>query len=334
MKKYGMAKLLSSAAVMLTLVQGGTMTAWAAKYIPNLQVSINQVEKGDFSVGADLDENLIDVKVNGTGGSHCHVANVKYISEESSISADQAPKIEVILETDDDYSFSLSKKSQLRLHGDTEPVLGSAVKRNSSTELVFQAELKGAIGGAGQMDNADWYPTAPGSIYFTSFGNTGHQIQVLKGEEPIGALITVPEGQTILDLNPYMLTAGTYYYRARAYNEKTMKKGGWMKSSDKYVVSEELAAQNRAKYGYQSRDGFGWNRDEKGWCYKTPAGYVKSDWVHDNTHDFWMNADGYMVTGWNEVNGKWYFMNQSGEKLVNTTTPDGYKVDGNGVWIQ
>ena len=36
---------------------------------------------------------------------------------------------------------------------------------------------------------------------------------------------------------------------------------------------------------------------------------------------------------WFEVNGKWYYVDASGELLVNTTTPDGYHVNENGEWV-
>ena len=52
-----------------------------------------------------------------------------------------------------------------------------------------------------------------------------------------------------------------------------------------------------------------------------------------------------MSTGWKLINGNWYYfvpytlirsgvsMNM-GSMLVNGMTPDGFKVDANGIWIQ
>ena len=39
-----------------------------------------------------------------------------------------------------------------------------------------------------------------------------------------------------------------------------------------------------------------------------------------------------MKTGWIQSGNKWYYLNSSGAMLVNTITPDGYRVDANGVW--
>ena len=42
-----------------------------------------------------------------------------------------------------------------------------------------------------------------------------------------------------------------------------------------------------------------------------------------------------MQTGWVKWNNKWYYMDKSsGKMLVSTTTPDGYIVGPDGVWIE
>lgn len=37
---------------------------------------------------------------------------------------------------------------------------------------------------------------------------------------------------------------------------------------------------------------------------------------------------------WIQTNGYWYYVSADGALFVNGTTPDGYRVDANGVWIQ
>lgn len=41
-----------------------------------------------------------------------------------------------------------------------------------------------------------------------------------------------------------------------------------------------------------------------------------------------------IVVGWNYVSGKWYYFNKELTMLVNTTTPDGYKIGADGTWIK
>lgn len=59
-------------------------------------------------------------------------------------------------------------------------------------------------------------------------------------------------------------------------------------------------------------------------------------WVQEsNLWKFKLNAGGYAVNSWIESlteSGTFYYVNESGVMLTNTTTPDGYTVDANGVW--
>lgn len=58
-----------------------------------------------------------------------------------------------------------------------------------------------------------------------------------------------------------------------------------------------------------------WKQDAKGW------------WVE--------NPDGtYLTNQWYQYNGLWYYMGADGYMLTNTTTPDGYTVNADGVWVQ
>ncbi len=47
------------------------------------------------------------------------------------------------------------------------------------------------------------------------------------------------------------------------------------------------------------------------------------------------NENGVMAKScWIQTNGYWYYVGADGALYVSTTTPDGYKVDANGVWIK
>jgi glucan-binding YG repeat protein len=60
-----------------------------------------------------------------------------------------------------------------------------------------------------------------------------------------------------------------------------------------------------------------------------------SGWKQDNIGWWYQNVDGsYPKSAWQLIDGKYYYFNEVGYMLSNTTTPDGYQVDFNGVWIQ
>ncbi len=60
----------------------------------------------------------------------------------------------------------------------------------------------------------------------------------------------------------------------------------------------------------------GWSQDDKGWRVQNADGsWMMDEWYRDD-------------------DGKWYYMGADGYMLTDTTTPDGYKVNADGVWIQ
>ncbi len=81
------------------------------------------------------------------------------------------------------------------------------------------------------------------------------------------------------------------------------------------------------------------------WYYFNEEGYMVSGWFTDvDGHRYFLHnlldgTQGYMYTGWHLIDGKWYYFSTVsggplGSLLVNTTTPDGYAVGADGVWIQ
>ena len=60
-------------------------------------------------------------------------------------------------------------------------------------------------------------------------------------------------------------------------------------------------------------------------------------WKEDSTGWKLENPDGsYVMNAWYQSpeSGLWYYLGGDGYMLTNTTTPDGYQVNGEGVWIQ
>ena len=88
----------------------------------------------------------------------------------------------------------------------------------------------------------------------------------------------------------------------------------------------------------------GWTQTPSGWYYlDTETGIMQTGWKKDNAgHWYFLNtakgaAEGVMLTGWNWIDGYCYYFNpqsgpDQGKLLVNTTTPDGYKVNAEGKW--
>jgi hypothetical protein len=69
--------------------------------------------------------------------------------------------------------------------------------------------------------------------------------------------------------------------------------------------------------------------------YSVTQNNFTSDWKQDSVGWWYQNTDGsYSKSIWQLINGNYYYFNERGYMLSNTTTPDGYQVDADGVWIQ
>ena len=98
----------------------------------------------------------------------------------------------------------------------------------------------------------------------------------------------------------------------------------------------------------------GWVYDGKDWYYHRASGAMEIGWfkytgkwffldhetgkmvtgIHEvSGENYYFNKAGEMKTGWIREKGEWYYFKASGAMLRNGTTPDGYKVDGEGRWL-
>ena len=74
-----------------------------------------------------------------------------------------------------------------------------------------------------------------------------------------------------------------------------------------------------------------WQKVSGAWYYMDNSGAMQTDWKEISNAWYYFNADGVMQEN------RWvgdYYLGSSGAMLVNTTTPDGYRVDASGKWIQ
>ncbi len=95
--------------------------------------------------------------------------------------------------------------------------------------------------------------------------------------------------------------------------------------------------ENSADSGKVSTSDIGWKKAANGsWNYYLADGKKKTGWLINDSYEwYYFDTSGTMQTGWVKWNNKWYYMDKSsGKMLVSTTTPDGYIVGPDGVWIE
>lgn len=79
----------------------------------------------------------------------------------------------------------------------------------------------------------------------------------------------------------------------------------------------------------------GWIKDKGVWYYLNPEDGIMLVGLHKiNGDHYYLDSTGAMQTGWKQIDGNWYYFQTDGSLLKNATTPDGYKVNEEGIWKQ
>lgn len=125
-----------------------------------------------------------------------------------------------------------------------------------------------------------------------------------------------------------------YYYEGNtAVTDWKNISGTWYYFDGSGVMSTNWEKVNGAWY-YFSTDGAmrtSWQKVSGAWYYMDNSGAMQTDWKKISNAWYYFNADGVMQAN------RWvgdYYLGSSGAMLVNTKTPDGYRVDASGKWIQ
>ena len=148
-----------------------------------------------------------------------------------------------------------------------------------------------------------------------------------------------------------------YYYFASSGAMKT----GWLKDNGLWyyldkegIMQTGLQEINGSRY-YLNASGAmqtGWKWFDNHYHYFTGSGAMKTSWLKDkdrwyyldkegvmltglqeiNGSRYYLNASGAMETGWKQVDGNWYYFQTDGSLLRNGTSPDGYKLNADGIW--
>ncbi|MCY7090484.1 MBL fold metallo-hydrolase [Streptococcus oralis] len=134
---------------------------------------------------------------------------------------------------------------------------------------------------------------------------------------------------------------GTWYYLE--VQEGIMLVGFQQVDGKQYYFSASGAMQTGWKwfdnhYRYFEANGAmktGWIKDKGIWYYLNPEDGIMLVGLHKvNGDHYYFDESGAMQTGWKRIDGNWYYFQTDGSLLKNATTPDGYKVNEEGIWRQ
>ncbi|HET5885068.1 TPA: trypsin-like peptidase domain-containing protein [Streptococcus pneumoniae] len=112
-----------------------------------------------------------------------------------------------------------------------------------------------------------------------------------------------------------------WYFRNSDGKERT----GWMKENDAWYYFDTNGTMQT-----------GWLEDTDGnWYYLNDNGRMEIGWFQDSSGAwYYLGSSGRMESNtWIYYKGKWYYIDALGKLLFNSVTPDGYRVNEYGEWI-
>lgn len=283
----------------------------------------------DSSIEVGSDDSDVSVT---TENDNCSVEDVEVTNDDGEWESGDEPRVKITLEAGDDYYFSSTSSSTFKLSGDDAEFV-SASRKNSNSTMVVTIKLDALVGSL-EIDSAEWESSnSPIATWEEADGAKTYQVRLYRGSSSVTDAIST--SNNYYDFSSYFTKTGDYYFKVRALDSNS-KKGDWIESDSFYVDDDELATIQSGSYSSSSTTGGTWLQDGVGWWYRNADGtYTRDGWQLINNYWYCFNSVGYMRTGWIYSGNLWYYCdNTTGAMLTGTTTPDGYRVDANGVWIQ
>lgn len=247
------------------------------------------------------------------------------------------PKFNITIKAEEGFKFdtnALKNSNYYTLNGGNVSFVRARGGSNSITLTVKMPKLKGNAENLG-VDDLNWDEYSGKASWSPADTAEKYTVKLYRGS----SLVTqVETSATSYNFSSEIGNRGkgnyTFKVRASAWGAH----GEWNVSDDLYVGDDELPrfGGGGGNPGGNSSGKGAWLKDNNGWWYSRPdRSWPTSQWEFINNKWYYFNGSGYMVTGWVQTKGKWYYCDRSsGAMLTNTTTPDGYRVDGNGAWIR
>lgn len=326
-------RVLSVGLTAALLAGMSSIAAYAASPVTSLSLEV----ESDIAVGAEY--NIDDVSIMTKSDKYV-IGDMEFTNDGYEWEATDTPVVRVYVEANDGYYLSV-KAANIKVKG-AEYIGGQKI---DSKTMLLTLHLPSLAETIGEIESAKWDSATVAS--WTPAYNAGvYEVRLYKDGKTVKTTQTTTA--TNGDFSGMMFRAGTYSFKVRAVNKvKSDKKSEWVESGDTYI-DEATAARNREAYGNvstglngpdevitsQVKDG--WNQDGIGWWYRNPDGsYPKESWLLAGDKWYFFNSSGYMQTGWILWKGDYYYCEDTnGHMLTSTITPDGYRVDSAGIWIE
>ena len=174
------------------------------------------------------------------------------------------------------------------------------------------------LNSSGKMQEAGWFKKDGFWYYISS-----------TGDRKYNELVEISGQKYLFDKEVKMLT-GLHEFNGKKMffaNNGALQSNGkpssWKKMSGNWYYYDENGVPSLGKKIINGTTYF-FNQE----------GVMQTRWAFVDGHWNYFASSGAMKTGWQRVDGNWYYFQADGSLLKNSTTPDGYKVNEEGIWKQ
>ena len=241
------------------------------------------------------------------------------------------PTAEIVIKPAEGYAFKSSSQSYFALLGLDAKYI-EARKSGDSKTLTLTVEFR-TMGNSTiappsnvTLDNnglASWSPVDDAGSY---------EVTLLRNGKADNSTKNTVTG-TSLNIGSMVNRTGDYSVRVAAISRYDTKvKSSYSQSGPVLVDDSVLAGFSANAASYENGAGR-WVESNGNYWYENPDGtWPASGWQEIDGSWYFFNSQGYRQTGWILWKNQQYYCDSDGKMLVDAITPDGYYVDGNGIW--
>ena len=157
------------------------------------------------------------------------------------------------------------------------------------------------------------------------------EVEVAKGEVVVYRVTNAPKGYFV----PAAYQGGTVLSSPSVVSDGSLYTNAEvdlvLEKTDSYNVVKDQWVQEEAgwKYYANNKEVTGWKQIEGKWYFFNAEGVSQKWWVQDNGTWYYLNGSGEMQTGWLQDNGTWYYLEASGAMKASQW----FEVDGKWYYV-
>lgn len=309
-KKVGTALLVAS---LISSVLAPAAMAASKKKVGKIYLTIDS----DIRTGRDGGD--VEVTATGDNTGLYYVDSWEVTNDDGDTwSSSKPPQVDIILgvEDEEEYYFSNTSSSNFKL------TLGSSSKyrfdkikfvnakrQDSNATLILTVQLvfeKDAdTSAAAAPSNLQWDSAHNGNVSWNEVSSAKYyQTQLIKNGAAIGEIKDIYN--TSYDFREQITAPGTYQFKVRSVKSSNSAKSSWNTSGSWTVSEADIAALGNTVSDNSQPAAGTWQTAADGrWWYSNADGsYPVSSWQQINGQWYYFDAEGYMATGWIELDGK------------------------------